>query len=267
MHPVLFNLLGKDIHSYGVMAALGFLAGILTWLWMARREARPAGFAADLGFWLMTSGIVGSRLAYVIANWDFYRSAPLDIIRIDQGGLIFYGGLILASIALVFFARHHRLPLWHLADFAIPALAIGHALGRIGCFLNGCCYGRPAGDACCGVVYPAVSEPGRLFAGTPLYPVQLIEAAGLILIWLLLLYAYPRRRKDGAVFALYLLLYPPCRFFLEFLRGDDRLAWFRLDVAQLTSLALLAAGILLFVFLPRRRFDPPPRTPQNASAR
>lgn len=262
MHPVLFQIFGKDIYSYGVLAALGFLSAILTWLWMGRREQRPAGFASDLGFWLMISGIVGSRLAYVIANWSHYRTAPLEIIRIDQGGLIFYGGLILASAALVVFAHRHRLPLWHLADFAIPGLAIGHALGRVGCFLNGCCYGRPAGDACCGVVYPPVCEPGRLFAGVALYPVQIVESACLIVIWLILLQAYPRRKRNGTVFALYLVLYPPCRFFLEYMRGDERQAWFRLDVAQTISIALLLAGILLLVFLPRKVYSPSP-TPEK----
>lgn len=260
MHPVLFKIFGKEIYSYGIMAALGFLAAILTWTWMERKEQRPPGFAADLGFWLMASGMIGSRLAYVMANWSYYRTAPLEIIRIDQGGLIFYGGFLLAAGVLVGFARYYRMPLWHAADFAIPGLAIGHALGRIGCFLNGCCYGRPADDAWCGISYPPVSEPGRLFAGMPLYPVQLFESACLFLIWLVLLYAYPRRRKNGAVFALYLVLYPPCRFLLEYFRGDQRQSWLALDVAQVTSLALLAAGVLLFGLLPRQRFDPPART-------
>ena len=257
MHPVLFQVFGKDIHTYGVMAALGFLAGLLTWLWLERHESRPPGFAADLGFWLMSSGVIGSRAAYVLANWVYYQARPLEIVRIDQGGLIFYGGLILAAAVLAVFARHHRLPLWHLADFAIPALAIGHALGRVGCFLNGCCYGRPA--ACGGVVYPPDCEPGRLHPGVPLYPVQLIESAVLLVIWLFLLRAYPRRRKDGAVFALYLVLYPPCRFLLEYLRGDERQHWWALDAAQLVSLGLLAAGVALFALLPRRKFTPPAR--------
>ncbi len=257
MHPILFNLFGKEIYTYGVMAALGFLAAILTWTWLGRQENRPEGFAADLGFWLMTSGIIGSRIAYVIANWSHYRQAPAEIIRIDQGGLVFYGGLILASGALAWFARRHRLPLWHVADFAIPGLAIGHALGRIGCFFNGCCYGRPVEcsvcEACCSVIYPAVSEPGRLFPGTRLYSVQLFEAAGLLVIWLILVWIYPRRRKDGAVFALYLLLYPPCRFLLEFIRGDARLSWVALNSAQVVSLALLAIGILLWRLLSNKR--------------
>ncbi len=257
MHPILFSVFGKEIYSYGIMAALGFLCSILTWLWLGRRETRPSGFAADLGFWLMTSGIVGSRLAYVVANASYYRTHLLEIMRIDQGGLIFYGGFLLACLALVLFARHHRLPLWHLADFAIPGLAIGHALGRIGCFLNGCCYGRPAGDAFCGIAYPPLCEPGKLFPGIPLYPVQLIESAALLILWFVLLFAYPRRKKNGAVFALYLVLYPPIRFLLEYLRGDERQSWFALDVAQATSIGLFLAGILLFAFLPRKLHTPP----------
>jgi phosphatidylglycerol---prolipoprotein diacylglyceryl transferase len=262
MHPVLFTVFGKDIYSYGLMTALGFVAAILTWTWMGRRENRPKGFATDLATSLLAGGIVGARIAYVAANWDYFRSEPLAIVRIDQGGLIFYGGLILASAALVVFSRFRKIPLWQLADYAIPGLAIGHGLGRIGCFLNGCCFGVPVGDnACghlCGTVFPPASEPGRLFPGTPVYPVQLFEALCLFAIWGLLVWYYPRRKKDGSLFALYLLLYPPCRFLLEFLRGDERMAWIRLDVAQLASLALFAVGVLLMVFLPRRRAPLPP---------
>jgi phosphatidylglycerol:prolipoprotein diacylglycerol transferase len=121
MHPVLFEIFGKEIRSYGVMAALGFLAAILTWTWLGRRENRPDGFAADLGFWLMASGIVGSRLAYVAANWSYYQSAPLEILRIDHGGLIFYGGLLLRRGAGRLCAPPPPAAVAH-ADFAIPGL-------------------------------------------------------------------------------------------------------------------------------------------------
>ena len=198
----------------------------------------------------MASGIVGSRLAYVLANWTYYRDNLLEIVRIDQGGLIFYGGFLLACVVLVLFARHHRVPLWHLADFAIPALAIGHGLGRIGCFLNGCCYGRPAGDAFCGIAYPPVCEPGKLFPGVPLFPVQIIESAGLLVIWAVLLFAYPRRKKDGAVFALYLLLYPPVRFGLEYLRGDyTNLVFGIFKSAQMTSVFAFTLALLGWLWL------------------
>lgn len=173
----------------------------------------------------MTSGIIGARAAYVIANWPYYSAHPHRILLITEGGLIFYGGFILAALALILFARRHRHPLWRLADYAIPGLAIGHALGRIGCHLNGCCYGRPLPPRPRHRHphplpprpprpppqhhLPPLCEPGHLYPDTPLYAVQLIEATGLILIWLLLLRAYRRRWPDGTVFALYLILYPP----------------------------------------------------------
>lgn len=256
MHPILFTVFHFPVRSYGVMAALGFLAAVATWTWLARTGREPAftaEMAVDLGVWLMLSGIAGSRIAYVVANWDYYSAAPAEIVRIDQGGLIFYGGLILASLALVLFARRKRIPLWRMADVAIPGLAIGHALGRIGCFLNGCCYGRAAtAHPAWGVVYPAGSEPGNLFPGTPLYPVQLIEAAWLIAVWVLLLRAWPRNRRPGFLFALYLLAYPPARFLLEYLRGDPRQGFLHIDAAQWISIALFLFGAALAAHLRRR---------------
>lgn len=162
----------------------------------------------------------------------------------------------MASLALVAFARRRRIPLWKMADYAIPGLAAGHALGRVGCFLNGCCYGRAAtAHPAWGVVYPACSEPGQAFAGVPLYPVQLLEAAGLLAIWSVLLWAYPRRKREGEVFALYLLLYPPLRFALEYLRGDPRQGAWNVDAAQWISIGLWAFGWALIAFLPRGKKD------------
>lgn len=253
MHPILFTLFGFPVRAYGVMAALGFLAGVGTWLWLGRRgKGFPPETATDLGVWLMLAGILGARIAYVAANWDHYRAAPEEIVRIDQGGLIFYGGLILASLALVVFARRRRIPLWEMADYAIPGLAVGHALGRIGCFLNGCCYGRAAtAHPAWGVVYPSCSEPGQVFAGVPLYPVQLLEAAGLLAIWAVLVWAYPRHKRAGGVFALYLLLYPPLRFALEYLRGDPRQGVCHVDAAQWISVGLWICGWALMALLPK----------------
>jgi phosphatidylglycerol:prolipoprotein diacylglycerol transferase len=253
MHPILFVIAGKPIYTYGLMAALGFVAAILTWTWLCRRLGHPAEIASDLACWLMLSGLLGARIAYVVANLPFYLANPAEIVRIDHGGLIFYGGFLLASLALVLFARRRRWPLWDAADFAIPGLAIGHAFGRIGCFLKGCCHGAPAtAFPSLGVCYPPSSETGQLFPGVPLYPVQPAEAAGLLVIWFLLLRALLRPHRPGTVFARYLLLYPPLRFVLEWFRGDPRLAAGPLDTAQLLSVAFFVAGLLLLAFLPPR---------------
>ena len=243
--PVCFTIGQRPIYWYGVMTALGFLAAVVHWNILGRRDNRPVGYGSDLGFWLMLTGILGARIAYVLANLGQYASAPLDVLRIDKGGLIYYGGFICASACLYLMARLRREPLWSLADFAITGIPLGHAMGRIGCFLNACCYGSPTDSSWC--VYAA---------GANRHPVQLYETAANLAIYLVLLAYYPRKKKDGAVFALYLTLYPIWRFLIEFLRGDERAQWLGLNAAQVVSLLLLAAGLMLWWMLPNRRFHP-----------
>jgi phosphatidylglycerol:prolipoprotein diacylglycerol transferase len=243
MEKIAFHIGSRPIYWYGVMVALAFLAGVVHWTALGRRERRPPGFGSDLGFWIMLSGILGARLAYVAANWADFAAAPLEIVRIDQGGLIYYGGFLGACACLAIFARRHREPLWSLADFAVTALPLAHALGRIGCFLNGCCYGSITTVAWCVPV-----------EGACRHPVQLYEAGLNLALYFALLWYYPRRRKDGAVFALYLLTYPPIRFLLEFFRGDARQRWLLFDAAQDISLVLFAIGVLLWFGLPNRRY-------------
>lgn len=253
MHAIAFTLAGRPIYWYGILMALAFLGGIGTWTLLGRREGRPAADCADLGFWVMLSGIAGARIAYVAANWSEYAGRPLSILRVDQGGLVFYGGLLGAGAALVALARLRREPLLHLLDFVITAIPLGHVLGRLGCFLNGCCYGAPhAGFP--GVSYPVKSPPwwdqleGGLISpaaprSVPVHPVQLYEALANLALYAILVAAYPRRRADGRVIGLYLLLYPPVRFGLEFLRGDPRLTRLGLSLAQWASLAIFALGV------------------------
>ena len=267
MHPVLFTLFGKTITTYGVMAMFGLLAAIATWTVLLRRHpGRYPGFGPDLpsnlGVLLILSGLVGARIAYVAANWPDFAAHPAEIFRVDHGGLIFYGGLLLASLALVLYARIARIPLWRLADFAIPGLAVGHAFGRVGCFLFGCCHGCPA-QACpaLGIAFPPGTPLGDATGSVPLYPVQLWEAAALVLVWLFLLRLHGRPHRPGTVLAAYLLLYPPVRFALEFFRGDLRqpvsFLPVPLDVAQFVSILLFLAGIVLFFLLPRTRSGRP----------
>lgn len=245
MDPICFHIGSRPVYWYGIMMALAFLAGIAHWRWLGRRTGRDVTLAGDLAFWLMAGGILGARVAYVISNFNYFRAAPAEIIRIDQGGLIFYGGFIGGFIAFLVFTRWNRIPFLGLADFAITALPLGHALGRIGCFLNGCCGGSLA---------PASS----VFAGgMPRYPVQLYEALYNLGVYavLTLFFLARKNRAPGAVLALYLLIYPVGRFLLEFIRGDERMrpGGLALDVAQLVSLGLFAAGSLLWLSLHRCR--------------
>ncbi len=242
MDPVAFTIGSRPIYWYGVLVATAFIATVAHWNILARKEGRPAGFGSDLGFWIMLSGILGARVAYVLANPALFFPDVLEIIRIDKGGLVFYGGFIGACIALAVFARRHKLGLWSMADFAITGVPLGHAIGRIGCFLNGCCYGSPTSLPWCVEAHDACR-----------HPTQLYEAAFNLAVYGLLLWFYPRRRKDGTVFALYLIAYPLGRFLLEFLRGDERLHWLGFNMAQEISVVLVIAGAALWFGLKRNR--------------
>ena len=241
MDPVAFTVLGRPIYWYGVMVAAAFLAAVANWSRLARREGRPDGYGSELGFWMMLSGLLGARVAYVLANLGDFLPNPVEMLRIDKGGLIFYGGFIGAALALIVLARLQREPLLRLSDFTVTGLPLGHAIGRVGCFLNGCCYGSESHLPWC-----------INLDGVCRHPTQLYESAFNLLLYGLLLFVFARRRKDGQILALYLLVYPAGRFLLELLRGDPRLHWHGFDVAQELSLALFAAGLLLAAYVARR---------------
>jgi phosphatidylglycerol:prolipoprotein diacylglycerol transferase len=251
MDPICFKIGARPVYWYGVMMALAFLAGLLHWQALGRRIGRrDVAFASDLAVWLMVGGIVGARIAYVIANFDYFRTVPLEIIRVDQGGLIYYGGFIGATLAFFAFARSRKEKMLDLADFTITALPLGHALGRVGCFLNGCCQGR------------VVELPGLGSAYLHRYPVQLYEAAFNLIVYGILTAVFLRRRgkRPGLVWAIYLILYPAGRFLLEFLRGDERVRCGSFSVAQCLSLALMAVGAGLWIVV-RRQHENDHRTP------
>lgn len=273
MHPVLFHLGPLTLHAFGAMMALGFLAALAA----MRRLARGGfGHLADdhlsrLLVWLMVGGVLGARLAYVAEHWTSeFAASPGSIIRIDQGGLMFYGGVLGAVAAILLFARVNRLHPLEILDLCAAVLPLGHAFGRIGCFLNGCCHGF----RCCGpggVRFPAGSMAWREQVADgligpeapyslPVVPTQLIEALANLALFAVL-YAIARRHpRRGRVTALYMVLYALVRFHTEMLRGDARLQVGALSIGQVASLLLLAigaGGLLALRRTPRRVGSPP----------
>lgn len=243
--PVAFTVFGRPIYWFGITAALGFMAGVTHWNLLARREKMPEGVGSDLGLVVILGGILGARGAYVLANASHYIAHPAEILRIDQGGLIFYGGVLLAAAAVFFFARKRNLPFLKVGDFTVSALPLGHAFGRTGCFLNGCCYGAPS------------DVPWAAYcAGAMRHPVQLYEVAFNLALYLGLHLLLRRQHRPGMVVSVYLVAYGTWRFLIEFLRGDDRLRVPGLDVAQLLSLALVATGLLMAYALRCRETAP-----------
>ncbi len=219
MHPVLFHIGRFTIYSYGVLVALGFAAGIAWAYYSACREGIEPGQILDLSFYVVVSAVVGARLFYVLIEYPDYVKDPMDIFKIWQGGLVFYGGLILAGITGTWYILHHHLPPWKVMDIFAPGIALGHAIGRIGCFCAGCCYGKVCHGPF-GVVFRDPRSLARL--GIPLYPTQLISSAALFVIFFILIFLGHRKKFDGQVFWSYVLIYASARFCIEFLRGDPR---------------------------------------------
>ncbi len=248
MHPEFITIGGRTIYWYGVMMALAFLTGIMCWRHLGQRSGRGKDFGSDLALWVLLPGIVGARVLFVLANFSYYRSFPSEIWRIDQGGLIFYGGILGGALGAICFAYRRRESLPAFMDFLVVAIPLGHMFGRIGCFLNGCCYGIPvSGHENNALSSAMVCGCGVAVAGdpTPRYPVQLFEAAGNLLIFVVLYVFYRRQPRQGLVSAAYLALYPGLRFGLEFLRGDTRWTAGGLTAAQWLSLSLIVLAILL----------------------
>ena len=252
MHPIAFEYGPLSIHWYGVMVALGFLAG----LWTAGRRGLRVGIAAekiiDLGPWLILGAIAGARTLYVISYWhESFEGKPIvDVFKVWKGGLVYYGGLIGASLAGILYLRLKKLPLWKVADILAPSVALGHAFGRIGCLLNGCCYGRA-----CNLPW-AIRFPEGTGLSVPTYPVhptQVYESLLNLGLYAGLAWLFRRKKFDGQVFGVYLVGYAILRSFVEMFRGDYPQYYLGgwVTPAQLVSIAILAAGVVLLWLLPR----------------
>jgi phosphatidylglycerol:prolipoprotein diacylglycerol transferase len=245
MHPVAFEIAGWRVHWYGILVVAGFVAG----LWTASRRGLRHGLApelvADVGFWLMAGAIVGARLFHVISYWqeEFAGRPVWELFAIHHGGLVFYGGLVGASAATIVYARVKGVRLWNLADALAPSIALGQAFGRIGCWTNGCCYGR-ATALPWGIQYPE----DHLTHGARVHPTQFYEAGFDLVLYGVLVWCHRQRRFEGQVFALYLMAYAVLRFGVEFLRGDyDRFylgGW--ATPAQVVGVFVFGAGVVLY---------------------
>jgi phosphatidylglycerol:prolipoprotein diacylglycerol transferase len=254
VHKVALDLGSFKIYWYGVLVATGFLAG----LWTASRRGLRDGISAEkiveLGPWLLIGAILGARFLYVISHWrqDFAGHSLWQIFNL-RSGLVYYGGLVGASLAVILKARLSHLPLWKLADVLAPSIALGHVFGRVGCLMTGCCYGR-ACDLPWAIQYPAGHETHPVGGlATPVHPTQIYESLLNLALYLTLAWLYRRKKFPGQVFATYLVGYAVLRAFVELFRGDYPVRYLggHLTPGQLVSVGILLAGLVLFWRLPR----------------
>ena len=262
MHSVLFSIGPLTIHTYGLCMAIGFLSGWQVAVWLCKRTGQSADQLTSLLTWLMLGSIVGARTAYVLEHWSAeFADAPFTVLRVDQGGLMFYGGLIAAAAVLVLYATVTRQHLFKITDLVLTVVPLGHAFGRIGCFMHGCCYGKIT-HSCLGVAFPkgspawweqAYASP-PLIAQTaleslPVIPTQLVESAANFVLFIVVFWLYPKRHRQlGFITGCYLIGYAALRFSIEYLRGDPRLAVGPFSISQTISLALFLGGVFCLVY-------------------
>lgn len=248
MFPDLFSIGPFTLHTYGLFVATGFLAGLMVTIKIGKAEGITAQQTMDIGFLMIVAAIVGSRLMYVLMNISYYMEQPLDALKMWQGGLVFSGGIVCVVLAVTWYTRRHQFSFWKMADIWAPAMAVGQGIGRIGCFMAGCCYGKPTGSKW-GVVF---TDPHSLAPlNIPVHPTQLYSSVGNFIIFFILLLLHRKKSFDGQVFLWLLVLHSTARLFVERFRGDDRGMVFEggMTITQLVTLVILMAAIVtLFIF-------------------
>jgi phosphatidylglycerol:prolipoprotein diacylglycerol transferase len=247
MHPILLQIGPLTLRTYGALVALAFLAALRMSKWAIQLRGIPEKFLMDLSLVLVSFGILGSRLFYVLLNWPYYAAHPMDSLKVWEGGLVFYGGFAVAAIAGYLYTRKNGISPAVMADCLAPALAMGQAIGRWGCFFAGCCYGRPTTVAwAVRFKDPASLAPLDL----AIHPVQVYEACGNLAIAFILWRHLLKKPQGpaGQTFWLYVLLYGVLRFGMEILRGDDRgPLWADMYPSQVIAIIaiLISASILI----------------------
>lgn len=278
MQQVLFRIpgLGLPVFGYGLMLFLAFLGSMQLAGWRARREGLDRELVLDLALYLFVGGLIGARLFYVIQKWGTEVHTIGQAFRIWEGGIVLYGSVIGAAVAFFLYRWLRPFPLRPYLDCLAPAIALGVALGRIGCFLNGCCHGDLCEIPGLGVTFPAGSSPWnqQLYDGLigrdaarslPVHATQLYSALDGFLLLALLSAYYPLRKRDGEVMGLLMLTYPVSRYLIEYLRNDEAAIVLGMTISQAISALLLLGAFAYWGWLatrPKTRWadDHPPRS-------
>ena len=261
MHPRLLTTPFFTVHTFGLLLASAYMAAF----WWLTREGRREGLDVDdltsLGFWAIAGAIIGAKALMIVRELPDYAAAPFEMFSLSvlASAGDFYGGFIGALIAsAIFFRRHPRLPFWRAADLCGPAIALGQAIGRVGCFMAGDDYGRPT-HLPWAVTFtdPDAARIGGAPLGVPLHPVQLYESMVCLVLFAGLVRIRRHKRFDGEVILAYTLLYAIARFVLEFFRGDaDRGFVFGGLLSTSQFIAVILGPVAIALWLVRRRSAP-----------
>jgi phosphatidylglycerol:prolipoprotein diacylglycerol transferase len=264
MLPELVTIGPLTIHTYGLMVALGILAGVALAEYLHRRSGGTPGQIVDISLIVVLSGLLGARILFVAVSWEYFAANPLETFMIWKGGLVFYGGLLGGIAGILTCIRMYRLETGLILDIGAIAIALGHAMGRLGCFSAGCCYGKVA-DLPWSITFTdprclATEVLNQAVHPTQLYSSFFLFALTGFLVWLQLQKRFlGRNRFGGQVASLYLVLYGLFRFTVEFFRGDARggltVIGLNLSTSQVISIIMVMAGVCAYVLLARQKVE------------
>ena len=273
MFPKLLSYGSFNLPTYGILVALGFVAGLVVAVRLAQQAGLEKEKVFNLGIYLALGGMIGAKAFLIFQERDYYWQSPGQIFSIAtlQSGGIFHGGLLVALAVALWYTRRLRLPFLKTADAFAPGIALGHSIGRLGCFSAGCCWGKPT-DLPWGVTFtnPYSNETVGVPLGISLHPTQLYESAAELAIFVFLYSWYRKKQFDGQIFGWYLLLYPAARFLIEFLRehSEEAFVWQHIfSDAQAVSAVLMAFAVWLLWFSTyrHRRLSPAPISHEQPS--
>ena len=280
MYPIAFHIGNFAVHWYGIFIGIGFLASFCLLLNLKKYAGLTTDQIYNISMIALFAGVIGARAFYVVQFWEqFSGRGILAILNVHEGGLVFYGGFILAFIAECLYAKwptvrrllglkekqpadgsepRKDISILALLDVLGPAMALAHAFGRISCFMQGCCFGRPAPQGFpFAVCFPenspaAYRYPSLVTGGSePVFPVQLFESAGNILMCAVLLLLLRKRKYAGTVGGVYLILYGVMRFLIEFMRGDHTDSILGLTPSQFIAVAIAIPGGIIVACVAR----------------
>lgn len=233
MHPVICQIGPFTIYSYGLMLLAAFSVSCVLTGVQAKRENISPDKIFNLAFMAFISGIIGARILYVIENIGYYVRNPIEIIMLQHGGLSWFGGLTIAVISGLVYLKKQNLPVYKAFDLIAPFVALGQAIGRIGCLLNGCCFGKASKY---GIYFPVHKEL--------LIPTQIYSSLALLLIFVILRLLQDKPHKEGEIFFTYLLLYSIKRFLVEFWRADNSAILWKLTLFQIISILVFVISVI-----------------------
>ena len=256
MHPILVSFGSFHLPTYGLLLVTAILGGIYTAMRLARRAGMEPGQILDLCTWMILVALIGAKVLMILTDWSYYEGHLKEIFSVSTflAGGVFYGGFLAALLFALWYVRVYKLAFWRLTDVLAPGVALGQSIGRLGCFSAGCDYGK-ATTLPWGVAFTSnfAHEVTGVPLGVRLQPAQLYESLATLVIFGVLLWWFPKKRRDGDIFLAYVGMYAVARFLLEFTRGDeDRGFVFHHLLSTSQFIALLALAGIAGVFIWRR---------------